>query len=97
MVKMCEKLEQNSKDLPSLQDGDTVFIQNQSLAFGKPNKWDQEGTIVEVLVNDQYLVRVHGTGRLTLRNRRFLRKFVQRTPAIKADQTPYTAPPPTPK
>ena len=97
MVKMCEKLEQNSKDLPPLRCGDTVFIQNQSLAFGKPNKWDREGTIVEVLENDQYLVRVHGTGRLTLRNRRFLRKFVQRTPAIEADQTPYTAPPPTSK
>ena len=83
-----EKLEQNSKDLPPLQCGDTVFIQNQSLAFSKPNKWDREGTTVEVLENDQYLVGVHGTGRLTLRNRRFLRKFVQRT---------LTAPPPTSK
>ena len=75
MVKTCERLEQNSKDLPYLHQGDTVFIQNQDQSHGKPNKWDREGTIVEVGDNDQYLVRVHGTGRVTLRNRRFLRKF----------------------
>ena len=73
MVKTCERLEQNSKDLPYLHQGDTVFIQNQDQSHGKPNKWDREGTIVEVGDNDQYLVRVHGTGRVTLRNRRFLR------------------------
>ena len=75
MVKICERLEQNSKDLPYLHQGDTVFIQNQDQSHGKPNKWDREGTIVEVGDNDQYLVRVHGTGRVTLRNRRFLRKL----------------------
>ena len=69
MVKTCERLEQNSKDLPYLHQGDTVFIQNQDQSHGKPNKWDREGTIVEVGDNDQYLVRVHGTGRVTLRNR----------------------------
>ena len=75
MVKTCEKLEQNSRDLPALQRGDTVFIQNQNPSHGKPNKWDHEGTVVEIGDNDQYLVQVHGTGRVTLRNRRFLRKF----------------------
>ena len=75
MVKTYERLEQNSKDLPYLHQGDTVFIQNQDKSHGKPNKCDREGTIVEVGDNDQYLVRVHGTGRVTLRNRRFLGKF----------------------
>ena len=31
---------------------------------------------------DQYLVRVHGTGRLTVRNRRFLRKYTLRSPTV---------------
>ena len=76
-VKTCEKLEEHSKELPPLHEGDTVFIQNQNSAHGKPNKWDREGTVIQAGKNDQYLVRVHGTGRITLRNRRFLRKFLQ--------------------
>ena len=89
MVRTCERLEQNSKELPPLQLGDTVFIQNQNPAYGKPNKWDREGTIIEVGENDQYLVRVHGTGRVTLRNRRFLRKFTQRSPTIEPCSIPW--------
>ena len=77
-VKTCERLEEHSKELPPLQEGDTVFIQNQNRAYGKPNKWDREGTIIQTGEHDQYLVRVHGTGRVTLRNRRFLRKFSPR-------------------
>ena len=77
-VKTCEKLEEHAKELPPLREGDSVFIQNQNLAYGKPNKWDREGTIIQTGENDQYLVRVRGTGRVTLRNRRFLRKFSPR-------------------
>ena len=66
------------EELPPLREGDSVFIQNQNLAYGKPNKWDREGTIIQTGENDQYLVRVRGTGRVTLRNRRFLRKFSPR-------------------
>ena len=52
MVKICKRLEQNSKDLLNLHQGDTVFIQNQDQSHGKPNKWDREGTIVEIGDND---------------------------------------------
>ena len=38
ILNACQKLEQNTKDLPPLREGDTVFKQHQSLAFGKPNK-----------------------------------------------------------
>ena len=72
MVKTCERLEQSSRELPPLREGDTVLIQNQN--GPKPKKWDKEGTVIQTGENDQYLVRVHGTGRVTLRNRRFLRK-----------------------
>ena len=82
MVKTCERLEQNSRELPPLREGDMVFIQNQDPASGNPNKWDREGTVIQTGENDQYLVRVHGTGRVTLRNRRFLRKFSLRNPKI---------------
>lgn len=36
-------------------------------------KWDKSGYIIEALPHRQYRVRVDGSGRVTLRNRRFLR------------------------
>ena len=41
-----------------------------------PNKWDKTGIVVEVRQFDQYVIRVDGSGRVTLRNRRHLRKYV---------------------
>ena len=40
-----------------------------------PLKWDRTGTVVEVRQFDQYVVRVDGSGRVTIRNRKFLRKY----------------------
>ena len=90
------------KDLEPLLEGDTVFIQNQNPSSGRPKKWDRQGEIVATGQFDQYLVRVAGSGRLTLRNRRFLRKapHAQRKPTV--TQPPVnghavpTLPPPSP-
>ena len=73
-VKSMENLAEHARPLPPLEHGDRVIIQNQTGRFAK--KWDKSGTIVEVKPNDQYTVKVDGSGRLTLRNRRFLRKYV---------------------
>ena len=55
--------------------GDRVVIQNQ---YGKrPNKWERSGTIMEVRDFDKYVTKVDGSGRLTLRNRRYLEKLYQ--------------------
>ena len=52
-----------------LQAGDTVTIQNP------PNRrWNTTGKIISVLPERQYKIRVDGSGRITLRNRRFLKK-----------------------
>ena len=56
------------------------MIQNQSGRF--PKKWDKSGEVIEVKGNDQYAVKVAGSGRVTLRNRRFLRKH-----KLHSDQT----------
>ena len=72
-VKTLEHLGEHSRNLPSLSAGNHVFIQNQQGQF--PKKWDRTGIIVEVRNHDQYLVKVDGTGRLTLRNRRYLRRY----------------------
>ena len=64
---------EHTRKLPQLSIGDNVWIQNQT--GSRPNKWEKTGVVVEVRQHDQYLVRIEGSNRLTLRNRKFLRKF----------------------
>ena len=68
-----EKLNSHARQLPQLQAGERVFIQNQKGTH--PNKWDRSGVVLESLGHDQYSVKVDGTGRITKRNRRFLRHY----------------------
>ena len=63
-----------ARDLPDLEVGDMVQIQNQRGI--DPKRWSKSGKIVEKLDFDQYLVKVDGGGRLTRRNRRFLKKII---------------------
>ena len=49
-------------------------IQNQTGSH--PNKWDRTGIVIEVRQFHQYLIRTDGSGRQTLRNRKFLRKYI---------------------
>ena len=97
--KMCEKLTEHTKCLPPLKVGDHVRVQNQS--GPNPTKWDKTGVVVEVRQFDQYVVRIDGSGRVTLRNRRFLRKYipvVQREPLINRPGPVVTSlPAPLPK
>ena len=105
--KVCERLTEHTRPLPPLEIGDCVRIQNQS--GPNPTKWDRSGVIVEVKQFDQYIVRVDGSGRVTLRNRKFLRKYIPvltRKPMINRPgltvvhpppPTPTTAPPPEPR
>ena len=72
-TKQREKWSAGAKELPPLLVGDWVFIQNQSGNY--PRKWDKRGKVVEVKGFDQYRVMVEGSRRVTLRNRKYLRKF----------------------
>ena len=72
-MKMAERLAEHTKRLPPLIVGDLVRIQNQT--GPSPLKWDKTGKIIEVRQFDQYAVRVDGSGRVTLRNRKFLRRY----------------------
>ena len=64
-------LTEHTKVLRSLSMSDIVLVQNQAGRRGK--KWDKTGVVIEVLDHDQYRIRMDGTGRPTLRNRRFLK------------------------
>ena len=68
-----ESLEANSHELKPLAVGDPVRVQNQHGPH--PNKWDRTGVIMQVGEHDQYIVRMDGSRRLSLRNRKYLRKI----------------------
>lgn len=75
-----ERLTEHTQKFPDLKVGDHVRIQNQTGTH--PRKWDRTGIVIEVRQYDQYVVRVDGSGRVTLRNRRFLRRFTPYLPTI---------------
>ena len=79
-MKAAERWSEHTKRLPPLAVGNHVRIQNQTSPY--PSKWDKTGVVVEVRQFDQYVIRIDGSGRMTTRNRKFLRKYfpVQTTP-----------------
>lgn len=76
--------DEHTQGLTPLKCGDTVLVQNQTGRH--PNKWDKSGMVVEVLQYHQYAVRTDGSGRLTTRNRRYLRRY---TPSLPRRLTRY--------
>ena len=83
--KTSEILNEHAKPLMPLKTGDKCFIQNQTGT--NPNKWHRTGTVVEVADHDQYIVKVDGSGRLTKRNRRFLKVFKPASMTIESAPT----------
>ena len=78
-----ERLSEHTRVLPPLVIGNCVRLQN--MVGPHPTKWDRTGVVVEVRQFDQYVVRVDGSGRVTLRNRKYLRLYtphIARAPLI---------------
>ena len=70
-LKRGKELSEHSRAMKGLKVGTTVSIQNQHGNDAK--RWSKTGVVVEVGDHDKYTVKVDGSGRLTVRNRRFLR------------------------
>ena len=68
-----EKWSEHTHLLTPLRVGDNVYIQN--LVGNHKKKWERTGVVVEVKQFHQYVVKVDGSGRVTLRNRQHLRKY----------------------
>ena len=89
-------LTEHTRKLKSLAQGAVVSIQNQ-----RGNHPLHTGTVVETGDYDKYTVKVDGSGRLTTRNRRFLRPIqpyrdeLARAPSRPAENTDFleTSPP----
>ncbi|KAL8569022.1 hypothetical protein ACOMHN_048270 [Nucella lapillus] len=93
-MRTAENLTAHTRHLPPLVVGDNVRLQNQTGPH--PNKWDKTGIIVEVRQFDQYVVRMDGSGTVTLRNRKFLRKYVPVIPRAPLLMAPGPINAPTP-
>jgi hypothetical protein len=80
-AKLHDRLKQGTKELPPLEIGDHFMLQNQ--LGNKAKRWDKRGVGVQAdPKNRQCKVMAFGSRRLTLRNRKFLRKYTPiNTPA----------------
>ena len=70
-----ERWSAQTKGLSALKVGQHVTIQNQRGAGKIAKRWDRTGVVVEDLGFNKYRVRIDGSGRVTDRNRQFLRLF----------------------
>ena len=86
-----QRLAEHSRDLPPLSPGNRVAVQNQT--GRRANKWEKTGTVVEVRDHNKYIIKVDGSGRLSLRNRRFLRKLFEDKSMF--EKVPQSTPPVT--
>ena len=76
-AKEVEALLPHTKKMLPLKVGSSVRIQNQT--GNAPRRWYKSGQVIEVRQNNQYAIKVHWSGRVTLRNRQFLRLYVPHT------------------
>ena len=77
-----DKWSQHTRSLQPLKIGDKVRVQYQT--GNHPLKWDKTGSVVEVRQFHQYLIRLDGSGRQSLRNRKFLRRHTHiHTPTVR--------------
>ena len=72
-IRNLEKVNKSNRRLQPLGIGQHVLIQNQHGPH--PLRWERTGVIVDCKEFDQYIVKVHGSNRLTIRNRQFLRSY----------------------
>ena len=95
---MQERLSRGAGQLPPLQPGDQVQVQDQH--GNSSRQWSKTGVVIEAEGFDSYLISLDGSRQLTKRNRKFLRKISPHPDSYKdsesAQPTPVTVRPPPP-
>ena len=75
VIKGAERWTSNTRDLKPLQPGMRVMIQNQHGAGKIAKRWDKTWLVLENMGYNKYRVKIDGSGRVTDRNRQYLRQF----------------------
>ena len=73
---------QHTHPLAPIRVGHKEFVQNQRVAGKAAKRWDRTGTVLEDKGFDKYSVKIDGSGRVTDRNRRYLRFFKPDSPIL---------------
>ena len=68
------------------------MLQNQHGAGKASKRWDRTGLVLDDLGHNKYRVKVDGSGRVTDRNRQFLRQFTPVTQAQPGPRPDYYPP-----
>ena len=92
IMRGTERWTEHTRDLPALNPGTRVLIQNQYGAGKVAKRWDKSGLVIENLGFNKYRVKVDRSGRVTDRNRQFLKQFTPVTPGMPGP-TPNTVNP----
>ena len=71
----AERWSEHTKDLPELELGQHVMVQNQRGTGKQAKKWDRTWIVVDCPSYDKYSIRMDGSGNVTDRNRKYLRVF----------------------
>ena len=79
-----ERWSEHTRPLAPLEVAKQVFVQNQRGAGKSAKRWDRAGTVVEDKGFDKYSVKIDGSGRISDRNRRYLRFFKPDSPTLRA-------------
>ena len=91
--KNVDKLEARAHDLPPLDLQAHVRVQNQHGTGAAARRWDRTGVVVgRNLAHDQYWVKMDGSRRVTVRNRKFLRQFKPATTGLEDEVERLTGP-----
>ena len=88
----AERWTQNTRDLRPLKPGMRVMLQNQHGAGKAAKRWDRTGLVLDDLGHNKYRVKVDGSGRVTDRNRQFLRQFTPVTHSQPGPRPDYHQP-----
>ena len=91
-----ERWSEHTRNLAPLSVGQRVLLQNQYGAGKTAKRWDRSGTVLESLGYNKYRIRVDGSGRVTDRNRQFLRQFSNVTLTEPGSSSPTSQTPPQP-
>ena len=89
-IKASERWSSNTKDLQPLQPGSRVMLQNQHGAGKIAKRWDRTGIVLEDLGYNKYRIKIDGSGRVTDRNRQYLRQFMPVTASQPGPRNDYT-------
>ena len=84
-IRNSEYYDARSRAIRPLKNGDKCLVQN--CHGNHPKKWDLSGTIIEKKSHHKYVIKLDGSGKVTTRNRRYLRVYTPMSPYIGREET----------